>query len=411
MKTLAAVLMALVLMAGEAAAQPKVHAQRSTYLGGYLIATPQDMVYGSRDATVQGVLYMALGCDQACRQRRLNALQTLNFLNKDIEAGRLALIFRPLPATLEEARIAAALSCLPGHVALPFFLSHYASNLNSMFLPTVVSIVRVAHEANVPADAFINCFDNTHLNSRARFLLKEAQQMDDLHAVAGVKEVPEPQFYLNGGLGEFTSDYMQKYLAHQFNPPKYDTLPQMKVTAADKVIGDPKALSKLIVYLSLETGVNRTFYREALTPFFRTFVDTGRVQAVVRYFPWTAKGTEAARVAECVPAANTRAFLDEVFKSQDVWLRQPDTTKALTQIAVAAGAGAGGMRSCLASTAGKLAQERTWKAAADQLKLVYTPMLYNGERVVDFGGYPALFGEYLVDVAITGNIDDLVQGR
>lgn len=115
--------------------------------------------------------------------------------------------------------------------------------------------------------------------------------------------------------------------------PPAATGPGTQVTAADFVLGDPKAPITMIEYASLTCPHCASFHNNILPSIDADFIKTGKVKLVFRDFPLDGVGLRAAALARCAGPERYHGFIKVLFRSQAEWATSPNPITALERIA------------------------------------------------------------------------------
>ncbi len=91
------------------------------------------------------------------------------------------------------------------------------------------------------------------------------------------------------------------------------------LVAADRTLGKPDAPVQIVEYAA-PSCPHCAHFNETVFPLLKSaYIDTGKVFYVFRVFPIGPQDIPAEALARCVPKENYFAFIDLLFKKQDVW--------------------------------------------------------------------------------------------
>lgn len=158
---------------------------------------------------------------------------------------------------------------------------------------------------------------------------------------------------------------------------------QPQLTADDRILGNKDAPITIIEYASL-TCPHCAHFDEAILPKIKqNWIDTGKAKLAYRNFPFDQAALKAAMLAYCAPPDRYFAFLDVLFKQQDVWATASDVTAALTRLGKLGGMSEKQVTSCLKNDklADKIVAQRL--SGEKEYGVNSTPTFFiNGHKVV-----------------------------
>lgn len=160
------------------------------------------------------------------------------------------------------------------------------------------------------------------------------------------------------------------------------------------VLGDPNAPVTVIEFASLTCPHCASFHNQTLPELQKRYIDTGKVQLVMRDFPLDRVALQAAVVARCGGPERYKGFIDVLFRSQERWARAPDPVVALTQIARMGGLPPEQVNACLADEALTNRILQTRLDAQEEYEISSTPSfvidgeVHAGDQGID--GFAAL---------------------
>src|SRR6185312_6222141 len=160
------------------------------------------------------------------------------------------------------------------------------------------------------------------------------------------------------------------------------------VTPQDHVLGKADAPVTIIEYASLTCPHCAAFDRDTLPKIKENWIDTGKAKLVFRIFPLNKVDVRAAVVANCVPPERFFTFIDELYRSQDTWMRAADPEKAVANIGRLAGAGGDKIGACLADKGMENEVIKLGYAAPQNYGVESTPTFFiNGTKLVGEASY------------------------
>jgi len=186
--------------------------------------------------------------------------------------------------------------------------------------------------------------------------------------------------------------------------------PDAQAALADRALGSPDAKLTVVEYASLTCSHCAEFHIGTLPAFKTRWIDTGKVRLVFRDFPLDGPALRGAMLARCAPPDHYFGVLDILFRSQDIWARDPDPARGLGQVARLAGLDDAALAVCFQNTAlaNGIVARRT---AASEHGVRSTPSFVVGGRIVtgaltieEFAGIiePLLAGTAAPATAVSG---------
>jgi protein-disulfide isomerase len=127
-------------------------------------------------------------------------------------------------------------------------------------------------------------------------------------------------------------------------PPGLD--PVTGLFADDRALGDPAAPVVLIEYASLSCPHCASFHAKVLPRLKADWIDSGRLLFVYRHFPLDAPALRAALLAECLEGEAYFAFIERLYRDQQLWIQTSEVRAALFAIAQQAGFDEARFESC-----------------------------------------------------------------
>jgi protein-disulfide isomerase len=159
------------------------------------------------------------------------------------------------------------------------------------------------------------------------------------------------------------------------------------ITDQDMTMGDPNAPVKFVEYAAPSCPFCARFNTEVLPILKRDYIDKGKVFYVFRVFAIGQQDIPAEALARCMPKDKYFAFLDLLYRNQEIWDPEYGITNieaGLISVANAAGMDFDRASACLAdTTAVQKRIEAIDNEAVAKFKIQYTPtFIVNGEAKV-----------------------------
>lgn len=114
----------------------------------------------------------------------------------------------------------------------------------------------------------------------------------------------------------------------------------------EMIIGDAAAPVTIIEYASMTCGHCANFHNNTYPAIKEKYVDTGKVQFIMREFPFDPRAEAGFMLARC-SGENYFPMIDVLFKKQDDWARAQNASAALLQISRLAGFTQESFEACL----------------------------------------------------------------
>lgn len=165
--------------------------------------------------------------------------------------------------------------------------------------------------------------------------------------------------------------------------PKLALADPLEPDEHDRVLGDPDAPVTLIEYSSLTCPHCARFHTETIPQVKKEWVDTGKVRVINRHFPLDRLALFAALVAECLESNDSYfAFVNLLYKDQNVWARSNDPVSEIAQRARLVGLSQEDIERCISDESTRRRIIEKMAEGRDDLGVNSTPtILVDGERV------------------------------
>ena len=164
--------------------------------------------------------------------------------------------------------------------------------------------------------------------------------------------------------------------------PVYASPVTVQEAMSERVLGKADAPVTVIEFASLTCPHCKDFEINTLPKLKTAYIDTGKVKLIYRDFPLDGRALLAAMVARCAPKDRYFAFLDALFRSQDVWARAQDPLQALSQVARLGGMSQTEFDACIKNKDLFEAIKKDATDAQQQYKVESTPtFVINGKKM------------------------------
>jgi protein-disulfide isomerase len=148
------------------------------------------------------------------------------------------------------------------------------------------------------------------------------------------------------------------------------------ITAEDRTLGNPNAPIQMVEYAA-PSCPHCAHFNETVFPYLKTnYIDTGKVYYVFRTFPIGAQDIPAEALARCMPKDQYFAFMDLLFKHQEVWDPEYGVTNVqagLVEVASSAGMSADKAVSCMQNQAEAARVNKNAQEAISKYNINSTP--------------------------------------
>ncbi|MEO4043622.1 DsbA family protein [Hoeflea sp. CAU 1731] len=105
----------------------------------------------------------------------------------------------------------------------------------------------------------------------------------------------------------------------------------------EKYLGDADAPVKIVEYMSMTCPHCAAFHNNTFKPIVEKYADSGKIQFIVREFPFDPRATAAIMLARCAPDDKFFPMVEVLMQQQQNWARAQDARTALLNIAKLAG--------------------------------------------------------------------------
>ncbi len=117
----------------------------------------------------------------------------------------------------------------------------------------------------------------------------------------------------------------------------------------DLIIGNPDAEIEIVEYASLTCPHCANFHTNIWPEIQEKYIKSGEAKLVFRNFVFNAIDLSASKLVRCTGSNRAPAMLSALFKTQNVWVRDPQNE--LTKTARLAGLNKAGFDACMSNTA------------------------------------------------------------
>jgi protein-disulfide isomerase len=158
---------------------------------------------------------------------------------------------------------------------------------------------------------------------------------------------------------------------------------KLEIVSSDRTLGDPKAPIQFVEYAA-PSCPHCAHFNETVFPMLkRDYIDKGKVFYIFRVFPIGAQDIPAEALARCMPKDSYFAFIDLLFRQQQLWDPEYGITNVqagLVEVANVAGMPQDRALACMQNKAEADRINKSAQEAVDKFKLNSTPsFVVNGE--------------------------------
>lgn len=172
--------------------------------------------------------------------------------------------------------------------------------------------------------------------------------------------------------------------AERAKTPKFEEVNSSLLTSAplksDYVMGKKDAPVTLVEYASLSCPHCAHFHKDVLPQIKKNYIDTGKVNYVLRQFPLNDAALKGALLVDCVGeeggANKYYTFVDVLFNGQNNWAMDANYLASLETFAKVGGVNKENFDKCMSDSSRELKLLQVRKDATDTLKVSSTPSLF-----------------------------------
>lgn len=165
--------------------------------------------------------------------------------------------------------------------------------------------------------------------------------------------------------------------------PKLALADPLEADEHDRILGDPDAPVTLIEYSSLTCPHCARFHTQTIPQVKKDWIDSGKVRVIARHFPLDRLALFAALVAECLESNDSYfAFMNLLYKDQNVWARSSDPVSEIAQRGRLVGLSQDDIERCISDESVRRRIVEKMAEGRDDLGVNSTPtILVDGEKV------------------------------
>jgi len=150
----------------------------------------------------------------------------------------------------------------------------------------------------------------------------------------------------------------------------------------DIVMGDPDAPVTVIEYSSMTCPHCARFHTNTLPALKEQYIDTGKVNYIMREFPLDNLAAAASMLARCMPEDKFYPFVDMLYEKQAEWANSDDPLRELRQISKVAGFTEERFNSCLSDQQALDYIQQVRDTGNQQYDIRSTPtLIINGQKL------------------------------
>jgi len=150
----------------------------------------------------------------------------------------------------------------------------------------------------------------------------------------------------------------------------------------DIVMGDPDAPVTVIEYSSMTCPHCARFHTNTLPALKEQYIDTGKVNYIMREFPLDNLAAAASMLARCMQEDKFYAFVDMLYEKQAEWANSDDPLRELRQISKVAGFTEERFNSCLSDQQALDYIQQVRDTGNQQYDIRSTPtLIINGQKL------------------------------
>jgi len=107
----------------------------------------------------------------------------------------------------------------------------------------------------------------------------------------------------------------------------------LEPTKHDRIMGGANAPVRLVEYASMTCNHCADFHKQTLPQLKKDYIDTGKVQYILRDMPWDNMALAASKLARCAAPENYYLVVDAIMASQGKWITAKDPLAELKLLA------------------------------------------------------------------------------
>jgi len=169
---------------------------------------------------------------------------------------------------------------------------------------------------------------------------------------------------------------------------------QVQLTAYDRRMGSPKAPILMVEYAAPSCPWCARFDMTLFPQLKKNYIDSGKVQYVLRVYPRGAADIGAEAIARCLPVSGYFPFIDLLWRNQDKWDPEngvQDVHAGLVQMGGMAGLAPAKIESCIADTEEAERASQVGQDAQTKYNINSVPtFIINGQMHQNFSDWPSL---------------------
>lgn len=212
-------------------------------------------------------------------------------------------------------------------------------------------------------------------------VLNENSGVSEIDADAG-STLPAPSSSLGAYEPADATEREEMMLLAQADLTGRNVHPALKIKDTDRVLGDVNAPVTLVEYASMTCPHCAKFHNDILPALQEQYIDTGKLNVVMRHLPWDNFALGMAAITRCAPAEFYHPLVKALFRQQEDLMKSADPLQSITQIAAMAGMSADEVAACVRDEEVQQSILAEKEEAMTVLNVRGTPTVFvNGERM------------------------------
>ena len=156
----------------------------------------------------------------------------------------------------------------------------------------------------------------------------------------------------------------------------------LTISEHDVVLGEKDAPLTIIEYASMTCGHCGDFHNQVLPKLKKNYIETGKVNFVLRDMPWDPLALAVSKISRCAPNDQFYNFISAFFDGQKGWVRSEDPVSELKKIARLGGMSGEKVEECLNDSEIHTLVIQSREVGIETLSINSTPTFFIGHDEV-----------------------------
>ena len=156
----------------------------------------------------------------------------------------------------------------------------------------------------------------------------------------------------------------------------------LDISKHDVVMGEQDAPVTVIEYASMTCGHCADFHNDVLPKIKKNYIDTGKINFVLRDMPWDPLALAVSKITRCAPDDKFYNFVSAFFDTQKSWVKSDDPIAALKKNARLGGMDGESVEACLSNADVHARVTQSREKGLETLGVKSTPTFFIGDDEV-----------------------------